>query len=79
MIRPRLASLSLFDSFACGRLTKVNFFAQGVVGTSAGTLWYVNWPEQLHIRLVSSHTDQVGEAVAKVSSIIGKVSHSRYL
>lgn len=31
----------------------------GIVGTSAGTLWYINWAERTSIRLVSGHVDQV--------------------
>lgn len=31
----------------------------GVVGTSAGTLWYVNWVERASIQLVSGHGTQI--------------------
>ncbi|XP_069124737.1 WD repeat-containing protein 90-like isoform X4 [Argopecten irradians] len=31
----------------------------GIVGTSSGTLWYINWPERTSIRLVSSHMSRV--------------------
>ncbi|WAQ96619.1 WDR90-like protein [Mya arenaria] len=31
----------------------------GIVGTSAGTLWYINWTERTSIRLVSSHMSRV--------------------
>lgn len=31
----------------------------GIVGTSSGTLWYINWPERTSIRLVSSHMAKV--------------------
>ncbi|XP_052262541.1 WD repeat-containing protein 90-like isoform X2 [Dreissena polymorpha] len=31
----------------------------GIVGTSAGTLWYINWSERTSIRLVSSHMNKV--------------------
>ena len=31
----------------------------GVVGTSCGTVWYINWDERSSIRLISGHKDQV--------------------
>ena len=31
----------------------------GVVGTIAGTIWYINWEERSSIRLVSGHMNQV--------------------
>lgn len=31
----------------------------GVVGTAAGTLWYVSWAEGASTRLVSGHRSQV--------------------
>ncbi|XP_056017616.1 WD repeat-containing protein 90-like isoform X2 [Ostrea edulis] len=31
----------------------------GIVGTSCGTLWYINWPERESIRLVSSHVQKI--------------------
>lgn len=31
----------------------------GIVGTTAGTLWYVNWSENSNIRLVSGHKTKV--------------------
>nr|XP_006813552.1 PREDICTED: WD repeat-containing protein 90-like [Saccoglossus kowalevskii] len=31
----------------------------GIAGTTAGTLWYINWIERTCIRLVSSHMNQV--------------------
>ncbi|XP_053384270.1 WD repeat-containing protein 90-like isoform X2 [Mercenaria mercenaria] len=31
----------------------------GIVGTLAGTLWYINWGERTSIRLVSSHMNKV--------------------
>lgn len=30
------------------------------MGTSSGTLWYINWPERESIRLISSHVQKVG-------------------
>ncbi|XP_057603855.1 WD repeat-containing protein 90 isoform X2 [Hippopotamus amphibius kiboko] len=35
----------------------------GVVGTTAGTLWYVSWAEGTHTRLISSHRSKVNEVV----------------
>lgn len=43
--------------FASG--TIYGFLLQGIVGTSAGTLWYINWTERASIRLVSGHTSKV--------------------
>ncbi|XP_025111591.1 WD repeat-containing protein 90-like isoform X3 [Pomacea canaliculata] len=31
----------------------------GIVGTSAGTLWYINWTERTSIRLISGHGKKV--------------------
>ncbi|KFQ12750.1 WD repeat-containing protein 90, partial [Leptosomus discolor] len=31
----------------------------GIVGTTAGTLWYVNWTESTSIRLISGHKNKV--------------------
>ncbi|XP_054442774.1 WD repeat-containing protein 90 [Pteronotus mesoamericanus] len=35
----------------------------GVVGTTAGTLWYVNWAEGTSTRLISGHRSKVNEVV----------------
>uniref|UniRef100_I3M387 WD repeat-containing protein 90 n=1 Tax=Ictidomys tridecemlineatus TaxID=43179 RepID=I3M387_ICTTR len=35
----------------------------GIVGTTAGTLWYVSWAEGSSIRLVSGHRSKVNEVV----------------
>ncbi|XP_031569789.1 WD repeat-containing protein 90-like isoform X3 [Actinia tenebrosa] len=35
----------------------------GIVGTTVGTLWYINWSERTSIRLVSGHTQQVMSVV----------------
>ena len=35
------------------------FVLQGIVGTSCGTLWYINWTERTSIRLVSGHSAKV--------------------
>lgn len=34
----------------------------GIVGTTAGTLWYINWVESTSIRLISGHKNKVREA-----------------
>ncbi|KAK0151285.1 WD repeat-containing protein 90 [Merluccius polli] len=34
----------------------------GIVGTTAGTLWYINWLERSSIRLISGHKTQVNDA-----------------
>lgn len=31
----------------------------GIVGTTAGTLWYINWLDKSNIRLVSGHKTKV--------------------
>lgn len=31
----------------------------GIVGTTAGTLWYINWVENTSIRLISGHRNKV--------------------
>ncbi|XP_007499277.1 WD repeat-containing protein 90 isoform X1 [Monodelphis domestica] len=33
----------------------------GIVGTTAGTLWYINWAEKTNIRLISGHKNKVNE------------------
>ncbi|XP_009875977.1 PREDICTED: WD repeat-containing protein 90, partial [Apaloderma vittatum] len=33
----------------------------GIVGTTAGTLWYINWTESTSIRLISGHMNKVTE------------------
>eukprot|EP00062_Callorhinchus_milii_P017741 gi/632970473/ref/XP_007901672.1/ PREDICTED: WD repeat-containing protein 90 [Callorhinchus milii] len=35
----------------------------GIVGTTAGTLWYINWAENTSIRLISGHRNQVNEVI----------------
>nr|XP_021492810.1 WD repeat-containing protein 90 isoform X1 [Meriones unguiculatus] len=35
----------------------------GVVGTTAGTLWYINWTEGTSTRLISGHRSKVNEVV----------------
>lgn len=30
----------------------------GIVGTTAGTLWYINWAENTSIRLISGHRNK---------------------
>lgn len=31
----------------------------GIVGTTAGTIWYINWSDNSSIRLVSGHENKV--------------------
>lgn len=31
----------------------------GIVGTTAGTLWYINWTDNTSIRLISGHKSKV--------------------
>ncbi|XP_068672849.1 WD repeat-containing protein 90-like isoform X2 [Montipora foliosa] len=33
----------------------------GIIGTTSGTLWYVNWDERTSIRLVSGHAQQIND------------------
>ncbi|XP_062999035.1 WD repeat-containing protein 90 [Elgaria multicarinata webbii] len=33
----------------------------GIVGTTAGTLWYINWADNTSIRLISGHKNKVSE------------------
>ena len=40
-------------------------FLKGTIGTSSGTLWYVNWDERTSIRLVSGHAQKVSIASLK--------------
>ncbi|XP_039991620.1 WD repeat-containing protein 90 isoform X3 [Xiphias gladius] len=35
----------------------------GIVGTTAGTLWYINWSDNSSIRLVSGHNTKVNDVV----------------
>ncbi|XP_036389825.1 WD repeat-containing protein 90 [Megalops cyprinoides] len=35
----------------------------GIVGTTAGTLWYINWVENTSIRLISGHKSKVNDVV----------------
>lgn len=36
-----------------------NTMDMGIVGTAAGTLWYINWSDNSNIRLVSGHKSKV--------------------
>ncbi|KAM8837306.1 WD repeat-containing protein 90 isoform 1-T1 [Spinachia spinachia] len=40
-----------------------NTMDMGIVGTTAGTLWYINWSDISSIRLVSGHKTEVNDAV----------------
>nr|XP_033770291.1 WD repeat-containing protein 90 isoform X1 [Geotrypetes seraphini] len=33
----------------------------GIIGTTAGTLWYINWAENTSIRLISGHKNKVND------------------
>ncbi|XP_034716336.1 WD repeat-containing protein 90 isoform X2 [Etheostoma cragini] len=35
----------------------------GIVGTTAGTVWYINWPDNSSIRLISGHKTKVNDVV----------------
>lgn len=35
----------------------------GIVGTGAGTLWYINWSDNSSIRLVSGHMTRVPDSL----------------
>lgn len=36
-----------------------NTMDMGIIGTTAGTLWYINWSDNSNIRLVSGHKTKV--------------------
>ncbi|XP_028264493.1 WD repeat-containing protein 90 isoform X2 [Parambassis ranga] len=40
-----------------------NTMEMGIVGTTAGTLWYINWSDNSNIRLVSGHRTMVNTVV----------------
>ncbi|XP_047466070.1 WD repeat-containing protein 90 [Mugil cephalus] len=40
-----------------------NSMDMGIVGTTAGTLWYINWSDNSSIRLVSGHKTKVNDVV----------------
>uniref|UniRef100_A0A3Q2NPU8 WD repeat-containing protein 90 n=1 Tax=Fundulus heteroclitus TaxID=8078 RepID=A0A3Q2NPU8_FUNHE len=40
-----------------------NSVDMGIVGTAAGTLWYINWSDNSSIRLVSGHRSKVSDVV----------------
>uniref|UniRef100_A0AAQ4RJH5 WD repeat domain 90 n=1 Tax=Gasterosteus aculeatus aculeatus TaxID=481459 RepID=A0AAQ4RJH5_GASAC len=40
-----------------------NAMDMGIVGTTAGTLWYINWSDNSSIRLVSGHKTEVNDVV----------------
>lgn len=42
-----------------------NTMDMGIVGTTAGTLWYINWSDNSAIRLVSGHKAKVNITVTK--------------
>ena len=53
---------------------------QGVVGTSSGTVWYINWPEKSSVKLVNGHTKEVSKTIRAtyengISCVIAIVAH----
>ncbi|XP_017166171.1 WD repeat-containing protein 90 [Poecilia reticulata] len=48
-----------------------SFMDMGIVGTTAGTLWYINWSDSSIIRLVSGHR-------AKVNDVVFSCDESRF-
>uniref|UniRef100_A0A3Q3MJ41 WD repeat domain 90 n=1 Tax=Labrus bergylta TaxID=56723 RepID=A0A3Q3MJ41_9LABR len=40
-----------------------NTMDMGIVGTTAGTLWYINWCDNTNTRLVSGHKNKVNDVV----------------
>ncbi|XP_037546750.1 WD repeat-containing protein 90 [Nematolebias whitei] len=40
-----------------------NSLEMGIIGTTAGTLWYINWSDNSSIRLVSGHRTKVNDVV----------------
>lgn len=44
----------------------------GIVGTTAGTLWYVNWSDNSSIRLVSGHKTKVSDRFEIIKQILTK-------
>ncbi|XP_063961233.1 WD repeat-containing protein 90-like isoform X2 [Lytechinus pictus] len=47
----------------------------GVVSTSEGTLWYINWIERTSIRLVSSHTAKVTDIAFSENDLFATCCH----
>lgn len=45
-----------------------NSMDMGIVGTTAGTLWYINWSDSSSIRLVSGHRSKVTAGSLQLSS-----------
>ena len=50
------------------------FFLQGVVGTTSGTLWYINWKERTSIRLVPGHKSKVRHSLILSLSLVISLS-----
>ncbi|RUS75529.1 hypothetical protein EGW08_016719, partial [Elysia chlorotica] len=42
----------------------------GIVGTDAGTLWYVNWAERTSIRLVSGHKNKINGVLFGANNLL---------
>ncbi|XP_056153043.1 WD repeat-containing protein 90 [Lampris incognitus] len=75
-LRPRTEVSSMKDSRAQvlleqeikldGTMVSAAFDGQmniGIVGTTAGTLWYINWVDNTSIRLISGHKTKVNDVV----------------
>lgn len=41
----------------------------GIVGTTAGTIWYISWSNDSSVRLVSGHKNKVLMALFMMSAI----------
>ncbi|KAL8597433.1 hypothetical protein ACOMHN_050931 [Nucella lapillus] len=58
-----IAGLTMEDEMTLdGAVVSAHFddtVEMGIVGTSCGTLWYINWLERTSIRLISGHSKQV--------------------
>ncbi|CAL1536659.1 unnamed protein product [Lymnaea stagnalis] len=42
----------------------------GIVGTDAGTLWYINWSERTSIRLVSGHKNKINGVAFTMNNLL---------
>ncbi|KAG2456181.1 MIRO2 GTPase, partial [Polypterus senegalus] len=51
--------MSLDSTVVCAAFDDV--LDMGIVGTTAGTLWYINWIENTSIRLISGHKNKVND------------------
>ena len=56
-----------------GTVTSMSFdsvVAMGVVATSAGTVWYINWPQKSSVRLVSGHSSSIHGLACSVDDTV---------